>query len=156
MPVKKLPNVGDVIKSKKFAFGYYDEQRTTITVDGSTKKHPVTSYMDEKKRLAIAAKSGQIPPAKITVELGAYERSRAYAMFVVEEAGMQGGGSSGHGDGDYPDGWHVKARRLTEMGDYDPNGELICFYMSGCFDCVIALKDVRIVGRMRQIFIWDE
>jgi len=155
MPVKNLPNVGDVIKSKKFAFGYYDEQRTTITVDGLTKKHPVTSYMDEKKRLAIAAKSGQIPPAKITRELGAYDPGRAKAMFVVEEARLQGGSRSGHDD--YPDGWHVKARRLAEMGNYsDPNGELICFYMNGCFNCLIALKDVRIVGRMRRTFVWGE
>lgn len=156
METENLPNVGDVITSKKFAFGYYDEQRTVITVDGTTTSHPVTSFLDNDERLELAATSGQIPPEKETVEFGAYDPSRAKAKFVVEEAGMQGGGHSGRGDGDYPDGWHVKARRLNNDDSYDPNGEVICFYMSGCFNGVIKPTNVRVVGKMRLHFVWDK
>ncbi len=154
MKAKNLPDKGDIIVSSKFVFGYYnDEDKKFITVDGTTKKYPVTSYVDEDERLAVAAKSGRVPSKMRTVELGAYDSSRATAKFVVEEANMQGGGT-GHGPGDiYPDGWHVQARRLNKDGSYNPKGEVICFYMSGCFTCMVEPKDLQVVGKMQMRFV---
>ena len=154
MKTKNLPNKGDIIVSSKFAFGYYNnEDKKFITVDCTTKKYPVTFYVDEDERLAVAAKSGRVPPKMRTVELGAYDSSRATAKFVVEEANMQGGGT-GHGPDDiYPDGWHVKARRLNKDGSYNPKGEAICFYMSGCFTCMVKPKDLQVVGKMQMRFV---
>ena len=154
MTAKNLPSKGDVIVSSKFAFGYYnDEDKKFITVDGTTRKHPVMSYADEDERLAVAAKSGKVPPKTGTVELGAYDSSRATAKFVVEDANMQGGGT-GHGLGDtYPDGWHVQARRLNKDESYNPEGEVICFYMSGRSTCMVEPKDLQIVGKMQMRFV---
>lgn len=155
MVTKNLPDVGDIITSSKFAYGYYErENKKLITIDGRTTKHPVTFYVSEDERLALAAKSGKVPPKTRTVELGAHDVSRAKAKFVVEAANMQGGGSTGHGPGDvYPDGWHVRARRLDNNGTYDPNGEVIQFYMSGCFTCMVEPKDVQVVGKMQLRFV---
>jgi len=116
MVAKNLPNVGDVITSPKFAFGYYgDEDKKFIKVDGATENRPVTFYVDEDERVDVAVESGKVPPKTRTVELGAYDSGRATAKFVVEKANMQGGGT-GHGRDVYPDGWHVQARRLNKDG----------------------------------------
>lgn len=154
MSKKNLLNIGDIIISEKFAFGYYDsEDRKLITIDGTTTKHPVTFYVNEEERIATAAKSGKVPSKTRTVDLGAYDQSRRKAKFVVESANMQGGGT-GHGPGDvYPDGWHVQARRLNNNGTYDPKGEVIRFYMSGCFTCIIDKSDVKVVGKMQMWFV---
>ena len=149
---KDLPNVGDVIMSRLFPYGYYqrDSGKKLIIVDGTTTKHPEKSNLKEDERVAIAAKTGQIPPKTRIEELGAYDPSRAEAKFVIEKAKMQGGGAA-HGPGDfYPDGWHVQARRLSDSGTYDPNGEVISFFMSGSFTNKIELKDVRVVGKMQM------
>lgn len=127
-------SVGDVITSEKFAYGKYDFDRTKVTVDGKTKTYPV----------GIGNK---------TIEYGAYDLTRAGAKFVVETAGMEGGGT-GHGPNDvYGDGWHVRARRLQTNGEYDPNGEIIEFYTNGSFNCVIPPKDIRVVGKMQMWFV---
>ena len=154
MATKNLPNVGDIITSPKFAYGYYGrEDKQLITVDGTTTKHPVTFHVNEDERVAAAAKSGKVPSKTRIVELGAHDPSRAKAKFVVEVANIQGGGT-GHGSGDvYPDGWHVQARRLNDDGTYNPNGEIIRFYMSGCFTCMVKPKDVQVVGKMQMRFV---
>ncbi len=153
MPTKKLPNTGDVITSSKFAFGYYERKgKNLVTVDGETTKYPVEYYVSEDRRVAAAAKSGKVPPKTRTVELGAYDSSRAKAKFVVETARMQGGGIVSPGDG-YPDGWHVQARRLNDDGTYNPRGEVIQFYMSGCFTYMVEPKDVKVVGKMQMRFV---
>jgi TnpA family transposase len=154
MKGKNLPKNGDVITSRKFAFGYYEDKKENIvTIDGKTRKRPVISYMDEDARLAVAAKTGKIPPETITEELGAYDASRITAKFVVEEAKLQGGGTA-HGPGDiYPNGWYVRARRLNKDKSYNPKGEVICFYMSGCFTCIVELKDLQVIGKMRMKFV---
>ena len=150
---KKLPNLGDVISSAKFAFGYhpYSGQRRNkkiILVDGKTEKYPIEMTVSEESRLRTTAKIGKIPPRTVTLELGAHDPSRATAKFVVEKANMEGGGT-GHGAGDvYPDGWHVEARRLNEDGTYNPKGEVILFYMSGCFTNTVEMKDIQIVSKM--------
>ena len=72
------------------------------------------------------------------------------ANYVVEKAGMAGGGT-GHGPGDiYPDGWQVTVRQLAEDGSYDPDGESTYFYQSGCFsnlieDAVLCEEKFRLV-----------
>lgn len=153
MVTKNLPMVGDVIVSSKFAYGYRNRKaQEVITVDGRTEDHFVTFRMNEEDRVIAAAKSGKIPPKKETVNLGAYDPSRAKAKFVIEIANMEGGGT-GHGLGDvYPDGWHVYARRLNADGTYNPNGEVIHFYMSGDFNCKVVAEDVQVVGKMHMQF----
>lgn len=155
MTAKNLPNVGDVITSPNFAYGYYeDAERKFVVVDGRTKTRPVMSHVGEDERVAAAAESGTAPPKMRTTELSAYDPSRSTAKFIVEAAAMEGGGSGGHGPGDdYPDGWHVKARRLNQDGSYDPDGEVIGFYMTGHFNCMINPKEVQVVGKMQMRFV---
>lgn len=77
-----------------------------------------------------------------TLNVSAHDESRGDAKFVVEQTAMTGGGT-GHGPHDvYPDGWQVTARRLTDEGNYDPNGESVYFYQSGSFTNLV--KDVEI------------
>ena len=146
--MKELPQIGDVITSSRFAHGHYEseEDKNTIIV-GEVGGYPVTSRISENERMEIAARTGEIPPETRTVELGAYDQSRASARFVVESAKMQGGDT---GRDAYPDGWYVEARRLAEDDSYDPNGEIIQFYMSGCFTFMIESKDVEIVDHMTR------
>lgn len=143
---EQMPQIGDIIISPKFAFGYYDSENV-IAVDGKTREHQDTSRIGEDERVEIAARTGKISPKTRTIELGAFDESRASAKFVVESAKMQGGDT---GRDEYPDGWHVRARRLNEDDFYNPDGELIQFYMSGCFTYMIEPKDVEIVGKMEK------
>lgn len=72
------------------------------------------------------------------------------AHCVVERTAMTGGGT-GHDLHDvYPDGWEVRARVLNKDGTYNPKGRVVCFYQSGCFNCMIEL--VRVVRKMRMTF----
>ena len=155
---KSKANLGDIIRSEKFAFGYYDRQEDKrgylvpaldkITVDGKTKEYNV--------EFRKPGTPWDKPSEYETVNLGAYDKSRGESLFVVEKAQMQGGGT-GHGPHDiYPDGWYVEARRLNEDNSYNPDGELIKFYQSGCFNCLIPEVEVEIVGKMKQIFIKEE
>ena len=141
----QFPQVGDVIMSPSFAFGYRDVcgHRAIITVDGKTTTNPVSVRLSESEWLQIAAQTGKVPAAEKTVNCGAHDSSRGTAKFVVENANLQGGDTK---EG-YPDGWHVQARRLNPDDSYDPNGEVIQFYMSGCFIGVIPPKHVQIVGK---------
>lgn len=149
-------NLGDIIKSEKFAYGYYDGRfnekgyifpiKNLITVDGETKEYP----MKFRKPGTPWDKEAEYE----TVELSAYDESRSSARFVVERAELDGGGT-GHGPHDiFPDGWYIKARRLNDDGTYNPNGELIQFYQSGCFTGLIP--EVELVGKMKQIFVEEE
>lgn len=150
---KYLPSVGDVITSQKFVYGYYEnEERKAVTIDGKTTERNVPCSISEDERVAIAAKTGEIPPKKRIMELGAHDPSRASAKFVVESAKMEGGGG-GHGGETYPDGWHVRARRLNEDGTYNPNGEAIRFYMTSGFTCLVEPEHVQIVGEMQMQFV---
>ncbi|NTW14568.1 MAG: hypothetical protein HGA31_06115 [Candidatus Moranbacteria bacterium] len=148
MLVNNLPQFGDVITSMKFAFGYYNgESKEFIKVNGMTRKYPFKFRLSEDERVTIAAETGQIPPKERIVELGAYDESRGEAEFVVERANMTGGQS---GQEYYPDGWYVVARRLGINRVYDPDGEQICFFMTGHFDYKVGPGDVHIVGKMEK------
>lgn len=159
MTAKNLPNVGDVIMSPKFAYGYYgyDEDfkhvdKKRITIDGNpTEKHQIRVGINEDERVTMAAETGKIPPKKRILDYGACDPSRATAKFVVESAAM-GGGGTGHGAHDvYGDGWHIRARRLNKDGSFDPNGEVIGFYMTGSFTCMVEAKDIKVVSKMKMI-----
>ena len=153
MSAETLPNVGDIITSQKFAFGYYDNaEKRSITVDGRTREYSVSSYLSADERVEIAAQTGTIPPKMRTVELGAYDPNRANAKFVVAEANLQGGGNGSRPTESYRNGWHVRARRLNADGSYDQQGEVIRFYTTGDFTCVIELEDLQIVGKMQRQF----
>lgn len=75
-------------------------------------------------------------------------------LYVVERSAMEGGGT-GHGEHDvYPDGWHVVARKLGKNEEYEPRGQTLDFYQSGCFR---DLKpEVEIVGKMKKMYVWDK
>ena len=137
-------DIGDIIRAEEFAFGYHDGlDSRIIDVDGETKSH-----------LVQYRKSGtpwDEPAEYETVDHGAHDHSRGEALFVVEKAQMQGGGT-GHGPHDvFPDGWYVEARRLHDDCSYNSQGEVIRFYQSGCFTCFIP--EVEIVGKMRMLFV---
>lgn len=143
--------LGDIIRSEKFAYGCYETEfnnegylqmvKGIIDVDGSTREQ-IASYIDPESKVR--------HPSYKSIDIAAYDPSRGNALFVVEEARMEGGGTAMFNDY-YPDGWHVKARRLDSNRDYEPNGELIRFYQSGCFTTNIG--DVELVEKMRMAFL---
>lgn len=151
MKKQVLPEVGDVIMSKKFAGGEYrGDSKKVIDVDGDIRPHISSRYLSEDERVTMAAKTGKIPPKLVETDRSAYDPSRATAKFVVESAKFSGGSPPGTHD-PFPDGWHIKARRLNKNGTYSPKGELICFYMTGSFIGLIEPKDVEIVGKMKVV-----
>jgi hypothetical protein len=153
MNLEKRLQVGDIIKSKQFAFGRYEgvfnkskylvANKELITVDGETRTNPVNFRKPGTEE--------HTNSKYICVDLGAYDESRGNSSFVVEEAKLDGGGT-GHGPYDiYPDGWHILARKLGKDETYDPKGQLIQFYQDGSFDCVIS--EIEVVGKMKRMFI---
>lgn len=145
--------VGDIITSPDFAFGeygvFYDDDKHLkldkydISVDGRT------------KTLEVQYSNPEIPRGKpdelITIDIAAYDPARGTARFLVEEAYL-GGGSGPCSHDQYPDGWNVKARRLSLDGSHDPNGELIDFYQSGSF--TNKIREITVVGKMEKIVKW--
>ena len=86
METRKTTQVqlGEIIRAEAFEYGHYampldmktrkfSIDRTNITVDGKTKTHRVET-----------TRQG-------TFELGAYDKSRGRALFIVEHAGKEGG-----------------------------------------------------------------
>lgn len=74
------------------------------------------------------------------------------ALYVVETARLQGGSTAGgiNSNLDWPDGWHIEARRLAKNKNYNPKNSLIEFYQSGCFGNMIS--EVELVGKMQMGF----
>lgn len=76
--------------------------------------------------------------------------------FVVEEAGMTGGGTAQGGD-IYPDAWHVKASLLFNE-QYRPDAKDIVEFTqhTNCYNDVI--DGVEQVGQMKKVvaFEWVE
>lgn len=85
------------------------------------------------------------------------DRSRGRAAFVAVRAEMEDGGVAMWSD-EYPDGWHVVAQRLdwdpggTCAPEFDPAGEFIEFYQSGCFNCRVLPEDVKVIGHMDRVY----
>lgn len=74
--------------------------------------------------------------------------------YIVIRAELEGGGT-GHGFHDiYPNGWHVKARKLNSDGSYNSEAKTIDFYQSGSFTNM--KEKVKIVGKMKQIFVSEK
>lgn len=154
MEKRNLPNVGDVITSTKFALGYYDDKnKKIIIVDGNIKTYPRRFSSNKDVWAVFATKSGKIPNNVRTEELCAYDPSRATARFVVEVAEIRGGSTGHWSDEIYPDGWCIIARRLRKNGNYNPKGETVGFYMTGCFPCMVAPRDVKIIGKKKMRFL---
>jgi hypothetical protein len=143
-------NIGDIIRSEKFAYGMYGytwnpfeefaQSESVIEVDGKTEEYPV--------KCRKPGTPWDAPSEYIAVDRAAYDPSRGKAQFVVEKADMQGGGRAMFNDY-YPDGWHVTARRLNDDRSYNPKGEIIQFYQSGCFTTNIG--EVELVGMKDEI-----
>jgi hypothetical protein len=147
-----FPQVGDVVVSEAFAYGTKDPHfGSRITVDGETQTYTAEYGISQEAREIAIAITGDIPPKRVTINLAAYDLSRGQAEFVVEEAAMQGGSNSGHDD--RPDGWHIVGRRLNTNGTFNPVGEEIEFYMSGFSGVIIPPERVRIVRKMKKMFV---
>lgn len=72
--------------------------------------------------------------------------------FLVTNVCMRGGGT-GMGPHDiFPDGLSIHAIMLTENDEYDEDGKVIDFYLSGCFidDVMAKPEDIKVVGKMKQ------
>jgi hypothetical protein len=152
----RLPQVGDVIVSKRFAYGYREKEGSPINVGIDAPGNHVVHYpLSVEKQVALAAKTGQIPPKEVVIDHGVTDLSRGEAKFVVTRAVSQGGGPVSGGGGEevpYPDGWHITAKRLTKDGKFNPKGESIVFYMTGCFIDMIPPEDIKIVGHLKPSF----
>ena len=66
--------------------------------------------------------------------------------FVVVKTSFEGG-SHGTRD-DYPDGHRVYCKRLRFDGKYEPEGEAVNFYQSGCFSAMI--EEIEPVSQMKK------
>jgi hypothetical protein len=152
MAKKDHVDIGEVIRSGKFAYGYYGSKeghkgqhiakKDVVFVDGTTKSRPVQFPKEDTPR--------NKPMEYSNVELGAYDESRGSALFVVESANLQGGGVDRFSR--VADGWYVRARRLNDDRSYNPDGEVIEFYQSGEFSGIIP--EVEVVGKMKMVFVW--
>lgn len=118
-------NVGDIIKSEKFAHGF-------LYTGGGLRD----------KFISIGGTAGE-PYLFRTRD---YDESRGLAEFVVEGIESNSIGHDGH-----VRGWNVNARRLHKTGTYNPYGEIIQFDQFG--DSVYVVKEVELVGKMRRMFV---
>ncbi len=146
------PKRGDIIVSPKFAFAYQDrEGESALTVDGRSTNHIVHYVIGTEERLRVAAETGNPnPPRERVVDLGAYDPDRGKRKFVVVRAEMEGGGVAMAHDV-YPDGLHISAMSLDEDGSIDLTGEVIKFFMSGAFTCMVYPSELEIVGHIDLI-----
>jgi len=141
--MKKFLQVGDVFRSDALEVCHYDIKEGKL----------------DKNRLFVGMGTSVLVwgRKKKTVRTYATDRSRSEREFVVfraeSEGGSTGGGMNGHDD--YPDGWHIMARELNADGTYNPDGVVVDFYHSGCFDSRIEPKDIVKTGAMRLWFVRD-
>lgn len=147
--------VGDVIKSTAFEYGKcqtkwvagnLEADRSTILVGcKGGQVHWVQHLTCNVDGLHYKAEVDRV------LHTDADDESRGSAEFVVEYVALEGGGS-GHGPHDvFPDGWHVLARRLKADGSYDPQGEVVDFYQTGCFVNVVDSPDF--IRTMERTFV---
>lgn len=143
--------VGDVFIAPSLAHATYKLDSANYAPDRSQLE--VSKYDKGRKVICYRTETrdgGWSRRVEMVVDLAATDSARGDAEFVVTSAGMSGGGT-GHGPHDvYPDGWGVRAKRLRPDGSYDPDGEQVFFYQSGCFTNV--LDDARKVREMKMTF----
>jgi len=148
-----LPQIGDVVKSAKFAFGYLRAiDDPVILIDSENKYHYNIHYLsrDEMRKIVIRTGNHQ-PPNRRRIYMGRIDKTLATAEFVVEDAEVQ----SGRGDVFPPilDGWRGRARRLNSDGTYNPDGEQIRFWLAGDYPGTLQLSEIQIIRHMRPWFI---
>lgn len=137
---------GDIIMSQCFANGYLlNEDSTVIIVDGSSSEHYVTHTVSDEEGRAHFEKMGVLLPETMIINLSRFDITRAYAKFVVEKTSFILDGNP-HA---YRYRRFVAARRLQTDASDNTSGEIIRFYLAGRSDIPIAVKDIRIVGRMK-------
>jgi len=156
MPSDRLPSFGDVITSTKFRYGRLNyDGKPPIQVGQDSPNHIVSRYLTEDEMVKIAKIVGGKPERPMSIDYGVPDHSRATAEFVVVDGRMEGGGSCGTpmGHDDYPDGWHIVAKRLNKDGKWNPNGEVIAFYMTGCFIDMIPPEEVTVVRHMEMHYV---
>jgi hypothetical protein len=143
----KLLEVGDVIRandtwaSTSFSFHYMKPE----------KDKPIA--ITECFRYYSKAKKNRLLAHRVSVAAGddtsITKNLKGSPDFIVVGTSFSGGGY-GHGAGDYyPNGHHVEARQLKADGTYDPKGQKIEFYQSGCFICKI--EKIKPVRKMRFV-----
>lgn len=157
MSKKKMPQVGDVIRSIRFIYGEKDlfDRNERIKVGRDEPEYIVRRHLTDEEIAEIVLKTKKMPKGEalwIDVDYGSVDLTRAKAEYVVIEARKQGGGPDPYGGASYPDGWHVVAKRLKEGRVWDPKGEEIEFYMSPGFQNMIPPERVRIVGHMEASY----
>lgn len=69
--------------------------------------------------------------------------------YIVIDTRFDGGGNAGNDT--YPDGHRVIAQRLSKEGAYDPDGETIDFYQSGCFDCLVPFEKTPVIRTLKKV-----
>jgi hypothetical protein len=108
------------------------------------------------KHFAYANRANDPTPAHCELTVGEIKSRDSHTLdlgylkglYVVEHAASKGGGT-GHGPHDiYPDGWHIRARKLKADSSYDPHGVEIDFYQSGSF--TVVNPTVPVVGKLHR------
>lgn len=148
VPEERFPVVGDIITSENFTFGRLHSDCSVQIMPGQS-RHVETLRISEEERVKTAAKTGNILPKYFEVDVSANDESRMDAEFVVECALMDGGDKGlGMTQAEVtPDGWHIKARRRSDDGSNNPEGEVVDFYLSGYFKNQLDPDDVSIIGK---------
>ena len=144
----ELLQVGDVFKSKSLIAARHHFDTETMKVVKNKIDIKGTSRMSWFNRWK--TEDGVSHMKEECVNIGGVDDSRGDAEFVVTATAYSGGGS-GHGFNDtYPNGHEVTAKRLSQEGQYDPDGEEVSFYQTGSF-CQM-LEDVEKTRTMRMSF----
>lgn len=149
MQTRNLPQEGDVLVSKRFINGSHDMvDRKILHVGADSPNDIMNENIPEDERIAMAAKTGKVPPKTRQINLGSSDPSRGTAKYVVISTGW-GGASERDG---IPDRWQVVAKRLDNNGRFDPKGEEIYFDVG---DIAADFKpgEINTVGQMQKIFI---
>ena len=109
MSNKKMPQVGDVIRSDRFIYGEknFDKSDKRIVVGRDEPKYIVSEHLTDSEIAKIVLRTKKMPKGEdlwVERDYGSVDLTRAKAEYVVIEAKMQGGGT-GHGPHDvFPDG----------------------------------------------------
>jgi hypothetical protein len=132
--VFKLEEEMDVYAFVPEKFAYIDRQdsnslvKTKVTVGQVLVNEYTTTFEGE-----------EIGPFEET-----YDTSQLVGQYVVTSAKLTGGSYTNR----YPDGWKVAARRLSDDGSFDPDGEVVKFYQSGHFTAMN--REVQPVRRLEK------
>lgn len=146
----RLAQVGDVITSKKFAYGCRDISDKSKVISIGLSITVIPRPMTKQEIADYVLKNHRYPSNDtIDVDYRADDITRSYAKFVVVQAGYAGGGGAQGGE-TYDNEWQVFAQKLLPNGTYDPDGEIIVFFMTGSYEGTVDPKDITFVGHMQR------